>query len=201
VQPRSYHPSGPIREWIIYGSELKAYTQALHDAASEAMGPKDPDAKVGPECRDCKARHACTTLQASSYSIVQLARKGTVHSMLPGALGRELATLTEAQTILNARISGLEDEVTATIKSGGNVPGWMVQQGQGRQKWNKPLEEVVALGQMMGVDISKSAAITPKQAIEAGIPEVVVASYSDSPPGEIKLVRDTGAQARKVFSK
>jgi hypothetical protein len=52
---------------------------------------------------------------------------------------------------------------------------------------------------MMGIDISKPGAVTPKQAVKAGIPEAVVKTYSIEPQGEIKLVRDTGEQARKAF--
>mgnify|MGYP000213916355 CR=1 FL=1 len=46
-----------------------------------------------------------------------------------------------------------------------------------RERWAKPLEEVLALGDMLGVDVAKKAAITPKQAVKAGIleaPEAVV---------------------------
>lgn len=201
VQPRSYHPSGPVREWIVSGEELMTvYLERMRRQAAFAMSTQStPEAAVGPECRDCKARHTCAVLQESAYSMVDLARAGSVHMMLPDAIGRELAVLQAAHDILKARISGLEGEVLATIKSGGAVRGWMVQQGQGRQKWAKPLEEVLALGSLMGVEVAKPAAITPKQAIKAGIPEAVVAAYSETPAGELKLVRDTGAQARKVF--
>jgi hypothetical protein len=54
---------------------------------------------------------------------------------------------------------------------------------------------------MMGVDISKPGALTPKQSIKAGLPAATVAMYSETPVGELKLVRDDGSAARLAFSK
>jgi len=54
---------------------------------------------------------------------------------------------------------------------------------------------------MMGVALAKPGAITPKQAIKAGLPKEIVASYSETPSGEIKLVASDATQIRKVFSK
>ena len=87
----------------------------------------------------------------------------------------------------------------ARIKQGAAIPGWMAQQGQGREKWAMPLPEVIALGQMMGVDISKPGAVTPKQAIKAGLPAELVKQYSETPFGEIKLVPDTVSASRRIF--
>jgi hypothetical protein len=160
---------------------------------------KDPRAVTGGECRDCSARHACPTLQASSYSVVQMVGKNIPFDLPANALGHELAMLKEAQTLLDARVSGLEDEVLGRIKRGQSINGWMTEQGLGREKWSKPVEEVIALGAMLAIDISKPATLTPKQAIKAGLPAELVASYSETPKGEVKLVRDTGAKAMRVF--
>jgi hypothetical protein len=105
----------------------------------------------------------------------------------------------QAAALLDYRIDGLESEVLGRIKQGTNVPGWMTQQSEGREKWNKPIEEVLALGDLMGVNISKPTALTPKQSIKAGLPAELIASYIERPKGEIKLVADDGTKARKIF--
>jgi hypothetical protein len=199
VQPRCFHPSGPIRTWTLFGSQLMGkYLPLLRARAAEAMSP-EPVATTGGECRNCSARHTCTTLQTSAFEAFTLSGKAHPHQWEPGAMGRELALLKSAQDVLGARISGLENEVLARIKLGTPVAGWMTMQGMGREKWAKPIEEVLALGEMMGVDISKKGAITPKQAIKAGISAAVVSTYSETPHGEIKLVRDDTSLARKAF--
>lgn len=198
VQPRDFHPDGPIRTWSIYGSELKKYLPVLQAAANEAMGAR-PTARVGDECRYCRARHACTTLQTAAFEAVTLAGRAHPHDWEPDAMGRELALLKSAEDLLKARISGLENEVLGHIRLGRPVVGWMTKQGEGRQKWVKPIEEVLALGEMLGVDIAKKGAVTPKQAIKAGIPAAVVSTYSEVPQGELKLVRDDTRLARRAF--
>ena len=198
VQPRSYHPDGPVREWIVMSDDLWSYREVLREQALASMLP-NPPAKTGPECRDCKARGNCATLQAGGYEAVEVSATATPFEMPIEAKGRELALMTSVMDLLKARIDGLETEVLAHIKQGNPVMGWMSKQGEGRKKWTIPVPEVLALGQMMGVDVSKPALLTPAQAVKAGLSADVVDSYSARAPGAIELVRDTGAFARKVF--
>jgi len=196
VQPRNYHKDGPVRTWVLGVPELHGYGLRLRAAAEAAMTP-GAQCTTGPECLDCTARHACTTLQAVAYASVDMSGESIPFDLPPDALGKELSVMTAAAERLKSRISGLEDEALARIKQGASVPGWLTEQGSGRERWNKPVEEIVALGEMMGVDLNKPAAITPKQAIKAGIPAVVVAQYTETPVGEIKLVP---SNLRKVFA-
>jgi hypothetical protein len=152
---------------------------------------------TGPECQDCSARRACTTLQSVAYNVVDVTSDPIPFDLPPEQLGAELALMTAAAERLKARISGLEDEVLSKLKQGVSIPGWMTEQGSGRERWARPVEEIIALGEMMGVNVNKPTAVTPKQAIKAGIPAVVVAQYTETPVGEIKLVP---SNLRKVFA-
>lgn len=196
VQPRSYHKDGPVRTWTLSVADLHGYALRLKTAAERAMTP-DAECTTGAECRDCPARHACTTLQSAAYNAVQMSGESVPFDLPPETLGRELTKMREAAALLDARVSGLENEVLGNIKRGMSIPGWMTEQGAGREKWARPVEEIVALGQMMGIDIAMPGAVTPKQAIKAGIPAVVVAQYTETPVGEIKLVP---SNLRKVFA-
>ena len=198
VQPRNYHPDGPVREWVLMSDDLWSYRTVLEGAAVLAHAP-NPPAKTNPECRDCKARGNCATLQAAAYEAIEVSSTATPFDMPIEAKGRELVMLTSAVAMLESRISGLEVEVLGHIKQGNPVVGWMSKQGEGRKKWTMGVDEVLALGTMMGVDVSKPALLTPAQAVKAGLSPDVVDSYSAKAPGEIKLVRDTGAFARKIF--
>ena len=198
VQPRSYHPDGPVREWIVKSDDLWSYRAVLLEAALASQLP-NPPAKTNPECRDCRARGNCATLQAATYEAVEVSSTATPFEMPVEAKGRELALMTSAMDLLKARIDGLETEVLGHIKAGNPVLGWMSKQGMGRKKWTAAVPEVLALGQMMGVDVSKLGLLTPAQAIKAGLSPDVVDSYSETPRGEVQLVRDTGVFARKVF--
>jgi hypothetical protein len=198
VQPRSYHVDGPVREWRLDPAQITGYAARLTENCKLAMSDF-AQTVTGAECRDCSGRHACTTLQSAAYSVMQQVGKPVPFNLDQSAIGRELTMLKAAQEILNARAKGLEDEVLVRVRQGASVAGWMMQQSMGRQKWSKPIEEVLALGSMMGIDISKPGALTPKQAIKAGLPEELVADYSETPLGEVKLVPDDGRKAIAVF--
>lgn len=200
VQPRSYHKDGPVRTWTIDGTVMNEYFKRLRESELRSL---EADAPVitGPECRDCSARHACSNLQQAAAIEVEMSVVNAPFDMSANAQGKELSTLRRAIAILEARASGLEDEVLTKVKQGHPVVGWRTEQSQGRKKWNKPIEEVLALGGMMGVNLEKPTAITPTQAIKAGLSAEIVSQYSETPVGEIKLVPDDLGRARNVFNK
>lgn len=186
VQPRCF-TAEQVRTWTITKADLFGYVERLRDNAEESMMPKARTV-TGSECRDCKARHACPTLANASYNVIQMFGEAVPFNLDNKQAGRELALMTEAVTVLQARLSGLEDDVKSRIKEGCIVPGWTTEQGVGRKRWSTPLAEILALGSMMGIDLSKPDAITPTQAIKAGIPAELVNSYSVTPLGAVKLV-------------
>jgi len=199
VQPRSYHADGPVRRWKFAASDIRALVNRLTYAVALAGG-QNPPAKVGPECRDCRARAACVALQRAGQDACDAAMTAHVERMPPGALGVELRVFRRARALLDARISGLEEQALASIKAGQRVPHWKVQHGQGRTVWSRPVAEVVALGDALRVNVRKPAeALTPKQAIKAGLPAAVVSAMSVTPSGAAELVEDDGSDARRIF--
>ncbi len=198
VQPRHYSKAGPVRSWTISGEEYMAYYTKLREGEQRSMAP-DAVVRTGAECRDCSARHACMALQQAAAIEVEMSVTNAPFDLNVNVQGWELKSIKKAIAILEARESGLENEVLAKMKSGVPVAGWKTEQGMGREKWNKPIEEVLALGGMMGVDVAKPSAITPKQAIKKGLPAELVAQYSETPVGEVKLAMDNLTVARKVF--
>lgn len=199
VQPRSYHPSGPVRRWAFRGDQTRAHINRSSNAAHEALGP-NPKAHVGPECRDCRARHACQTLQRAAADACDVAGTAQPFGLSTAALGVELRMLKRAEELLKARIAGLEQQALAAIRSGVSVPHWGVERSSGRREWSKPAAEVFALGAMFGLDLQKPAEpITPLQAVQRGIPEALLGTFSETKPGAVKLVPDTGSKARQIF--
>jgi len=200
VQPRSYHADGPVRSWSVDRVQMEGYISRLKSAWEASLLP-EPPTHTGKNCRDCSARHACPTLQEGALIAVEMSGQNVPFDLNENAIGRELHLLKSAQELLEYRIEGLESEVLGRIKQGKSIRGWMTKQGEGREKWNKPIDEVLALGEMMGIDIKKPTAITPKQAIKAGLPAELVRTYTEVPIGEIKLIPDDGTAARAAFHK
>ncbi len=200
VQPRCYSRGSSVRTWSTKATELRGYFNILRMAAEAACAP-NPKATVNPSCEHCSGRHACEVLQKAGMKAASLSRVAIPLDLPPAALGLELTMLKIAKQALDARISGLEESVYAGVLSGERIPGWTVENTQGRQAWTRPVAEVISLGQLMGKDLSKLGAVTPKQAIKAGLPAAIVNSVSASPNGAPKLVPDNLTMLRKVFSK
>lgn len=201
VQPRAHHRDGPVREWRFNAAEIRAHVNILRNAAHQALAP-NPQTRVGPYCRDCTGRHACVTLQRAALSACDVAGDAQPFDLPTAAMGTELRYLKRAAAVLDARITGLEEQAFARAKRGEVVQGWRVAQGLGRERWKQPAAEVIAVASMLGVNVAKPpAALTPKQAIKAGLDASVVAAMSDTPRGEMKLVEDDGSRARSIFGR
>jgi hypothetical protein len=132
-------------------------------------------------------------------TILEYSGQNVPFDLTDEALSKELDLMIFATQLLSARKVGLENEVMARIKMGRRLPGWTVAAGEGREVWARPIAEVVAFGQLMGIDISKVDALTPKQAIKKGIPEDLVRMYSKINTGSDKLIQDFGYKAKEVF--
>lgn len=206
VQPRPYHPLGPVRSWKATPTELFSFFEALHASAAEALGP-NPRCTPGPHCHSthCSARANCPALNKAVSWIQEFVENATGFDIEGDALGLSIEQLRAASKMVEGLLSGREERALAKIKGGEIVPGWDAQQGQGRTKWKSGKEpEILSLGDMMGVDLRKKDAqlITPKQAEKAGIDTSVISAYSETPTTGLKLVpaAATNQQAKKVFS-
>jgi hypothetical protein len=202
VQPRNYHPDGPVREWTFGGGELIGYATDLQAAAIAARSPV-PEFKTGTYCRDCTAAGNCGPLQREALRYVDMAQKGQPVQLGEHALSYELRLIKTAVKRLEARKNGLEAEALAMVRRGVNLPHWKGEYAYGREKFtdeNTP-EVIAALGDVFGVDLRKPLAVlTPTQARKAGIPADVIKPFSHVPRGALTLVEFDETDFAKRFS-
>lgn len=198
VQPRCFYKGAPVRTWSVMASDLRAHINQLANAAGVALAP-NPPAVTNSECGDCPGRHACPALQQAAYRDAEFAVKSSPVELPPAAASLELRMLERSLARLQARVDGMREAVATYIRQGHSVPFHRAEQGYGRQQWTMPTEQVLAMGQLMGVDLSKPGVKTPKQAIKSGVDEAVIKAYSVTPLGSLKLVPDNPADARRVF--
>ena len=119
----------------------------------------------------------------------------------PESLGMEILTLQRAADAAEYRLEALKTQAIEVLKGGKLIPGWTTEMGTGRQKWDKPVAEVFALGDLMEVELRKDPEpITPKAAIKAGIDATVINGYSVVPKTGLKLVPDDGSKAKRLFT-
>lgn len=201
VQPRANHWAGPVREWRCRASDLRSYCNLAAVAASEALAANSV-ARVGPECRYCVARHACSTLQNAAAAAADESGRPQPLELSSAALGVELRYLHRAQAHLGARVSGLETQALELARAGKPITHFRVEHGTGRLKWVKPVAEVVSMAKMMAVNVLKEPElVTPTQAKAAGLMPELVDALSERPRGGATLVPDDGSKARLIFGR
>ena len=204
VQPRSYHRDGPVRTWTVSATKLRSMVNDMHHAAHEALTDK-PRTQSGPHCVHCPARASCSTLQQTTGNILDFSGRADPLLQTPDDIGRELRLVTLARERLKARQTGLEAQAEALLRAGRAVPFFIMEPGQSRLKWLESVSvgEVEALAQTLtGRSVLKPPAlITPTQALKSkALDAAVMSEYSERPPGAMRLVPDTTAKARKIFS-
>ncbi len=200
VQPRAFHRDGPIREWIVKASDLRGYFNQLHAAAHEALGP-NAVCRTGSHCRHCTARHACPPALRMGLRLFELADRPIPVELSPAALGVQLAIIRRGREHLEYLESAFETQVKTRIRTGGIVPGWAAEEGIGREKWKRPVSEVVAMGDLLDQELRKpEATITPTQARKLGIDGAVITAYSEHPRTGLVIVPDNGNKTKQVFT-
>lgn len=201
VQPRNY-THGAVREWKTTVGELyRICAEKIAPRVALALGP-NPPTYVGRHCYDCKARHACTTLQTADASLVDFAGTAEVREMPREAVGAELRILKDAIKILEARYTGLYEQASNLARGGFRIPFWALEAGSGRLKWKDDVTPatVIAMADLFGINVRKPEAVkTPKQCIDAGIDKGVIDEYAHRPPGALKLVPEDDTKTRKIF--
>lgn len=213
VQPRSFHPDGPVRVWRTPGPSLNTIIIKAGNAARRALlslhdATYAPEAQTGPHCIDCTARHACRALQLNTRRLVDFAHAPEFVELPPQAIGQELAIVDDALKQLEARRTGLAAQAEIFVRDGKAVPFYGMKPGRSILTYHENVnaDELVSLGDLLNIDLRrklerKDLVVTPSQAIQLGIDEQVMSNYAARPKGAMKLTRDDPITARKVFSK
>lgn len=201
VQPRSYHRDGPVRRWTTQARELRPLVNKLAGAAEAAHLP-NPKARPDPAaCKHCPGRHACEALQREAYHAADVAGMSTPLELPLEAMALELRTLERAQKLLEARASGLAEQLEHALAGGQRCAHYTLAPGESKLVWNKSPAEVLALGQLLGADLAKPREpVTPTQAKKL-IDPALVAVYSERTRAALKLTPVDTVGARKVFGK
>lgn len=217
VQPRAYHPDGPVRTRRVPATYLRAQVNEAFNKANHAYKPLEaiplgpmPDAQTGPHCIHCPARGVCQTYQAATGRVVEYTGRMGRIAMEPGDVGVELAILQHAAQFLKGRIHALEAQAEAYLRAGKRVPMFCMEADGGGYKWldGVTVQELEAVAATCGLTLRnnitdphsrKSPVVTPTQAIRAGIDAAVIDQYAARLPGSMKLTRESTTAARKAF--
>ena len=199
VQPRGFHPEGPIRSWVTNYDTISEHGNQLIRAASEATHPT-AQTHSGSHCRYCRARYVCSSAQSAGLLAAEYSREAVPAEMDSTALGTYLTTAHRAAEALGHIITGLEAQAKTVIRRGHNVPGFSLAPSPGNLNWDVPDDTIRILATMLKKELIVTKPITPTQSIAVGVPKDIVFRYASRPNRGSKLIPDKGEQARRIFS-
>jgi len=199
VQPRDFVTNAKTKHWNISREKAKKYFEKLREAEYLAT-QDDAPLRVSLLCGTCSARHACPALQKSALEKAEHVMINATRELSPTELANELRYLRHASKILDARITGLSEEALIHLKKGTRLPHLMLESMESREYWTIPTETVIDLGELYSVDLSKPGVLTPRQAIQKGVPEKIIKSISERKLGKPRLTLDDGKKAKRIFN-
>jgi len=206
IQPRRYHEDGYCRAWTISAVDMRNHINRLSASAFKAMSD-DITCNVGTHCHYCTARHVCNALHSTVQNCVDV-ETGYQPLILKGnALSSELTLLRHISDMVKFRLVALEEQAMYELSQGQLLPDWSIETKLGHTKWRDECnqQEILTLGEMMGVDLSVVKLDTPTQVKtklkKMKIDPDIIDQYSIRPKTGIKLVPDDGIKAKRAFGK
>ena len=203
AQPRSFHGDGPISTWDVKASDLRAHFNTLKAAAIAAFEP-DGKCTVTKQCGYCPARYACDAFRDHVMSQVDYVGECNGTTLDGNALATQLRIMRRAFDQIKALKESYEEQAMSLLQRGENVVGFGTVQGKGNVKWRKdtPVDEVIMMADLMGVDARKpQQLLTPKQLEKKGIDTTVISAYTEQPSTGVKLVELTTDKIRNIFKR
>lgn len=165
VQPFCYYARGPVKEWVVQLSDLRAHWNILQAKAHEAF--TNPKLTTGLWCRDCRAVGKCAATRKARYNFIELVNEPYEMDSMQGAdLAVERDILSDGIDVAKKRLEAVEDELRHRIRNGEKDSGYTVEAVQGREKWAIPPSQASALFSQFDVDISKDDVLTPSQSLK-----------------------------------
>lgn len=138
VQPRCFHPDGPIRSVEIDALELLDWSADLKEAV---LATEKPDAplKAGDHCHWCKARGFCPELKGVAQATAKRAFAAGKYD--PAELADTLSKL----PMIENWIKGVRELAYGEVEHGRPIPGWKLVAKRANRAWRDEGEAVRSL--------------------------------------------------------
>lgn len=190
VQPRAWHPRGPIRKWVINRGELRQFADWIIQRGDLTKDPNAP-AIPGDHCRHCPAQTTCLAAARMNYANFDVIAAGDAQRpMSPQEMSDEMEFLHSAKTLINARFKALEKEMETRITTRGEYfPGYVMEERRGNRAFTVDADTVTL---MTGVDARQDGCVTPAELERRGADIDIVEALSGRPmlPRKLKRVGD-----------
>lgn len=196
-QPRRYHPDGPLREWSFDYATLCAFYQQI----DERLSSGGKMLQTGTFCPTCPAAATCPAFRDASMNALDVCSRLYSDDLPNPLLASELDLLTQAQTIIEGRLTAMQGLAKHKIAQGEVVPMYGLEQQYANRKFKKGIT-AAAIRVLTGKDAAVEKTVTPAELARRGVNEDILALLTERPMTGVKLVRgDPDARARRLLRK
>jgi len=201
VQPRCYRYEGPVDIWITSKESLEPKFREAQSIVNYIFDDEKLLKTCTPSkyCSSCPAAHGCPALHNTALNIIDFVDDNVPTFLKDNSLAWFLSQCEIAEKRLQSILDGLRTEALYRVEHGTAIPGYHLKSGYSHARWIISDAEVLALGELAGVDLSDNGVKTPAQAKKAGIPDDLVGSMSKRYPTEAKLVADGNMYHKLTF--
>ncbi len=129
VQPRCFHPDGPVRSWSVTPLEVLDFAADLFEAAKKTADPNAP-LNPGDHCRFCPAAGICPEIHKKALQVASLEFAPAL-SYDPDKLSKLLYWL----PTLEAWAKNVREFAYGEAEHGRSPPGWKLVQKRATRRW------------------------------------------------------------------
>lgn len=211
VQPRGYHPDGPVREWDITPEALLDFADHLI-AAADLTKQEDAPVVPGDHCKDCfcpvaRSEKGCEVFERHSlaglldvvpddledidHAVALVESRGTVWLPDPND-GEQLARAAEFKALMDFWGVVVEERIQSALERGVEVRNRKLGRARSHRKWKDPADVERRLRQKSGVrvdDFMTRKLKSPAQIEKLdAVGEDWVEKHAFKPEGKVKVI-------------
>jgi hypothetical protein len=184
VQPRAFHPLGPVRTWSEPVKELLFWLKHTLVPAMNRADPRHPypewrEFVLGEHCRFCSATLSCKARQQ------QLTKLAEGVPSMQSATNAELAELLSKIPHARAVIKAAEAEGLRRMQDGQDIPDFKLVRSKTVRKWKEGAEQVAR--DCFGTDAYNTELKSPAQMEKVVGAQPLVDEWAYSPEGGLSI--------------
>ncbi len=137
VQPRAFHPDGPIRSELISVFGLSDWLDKLFSAMRSSQ-ETDAPLQPGRHCKFCRAASICPGIQSKALAVAGADFAGTSITVPPDPASfspERLSWVLSSADVLRNWLAAVETRAFAEISQGRDIPGWKLVPRRPTRKW------------------------------------------------------------------
>jgi len=154
IQPRSFHPDGPIRYAApMTPEQIREWGDKVLMPGVKAAKKSNAPLAAGDHCRFCKAAQGCPEIQKQAMSVAQEAFADTDNPETtitdPAALTvDQISRVLGLQKLLKGWLKAVESRALHLLAAGESVPGFKLVAKKTHRKWTNPatVQAVLEMG-------------------------------------------------------